>query len=107
VSDYITAQDNETGEDRHIQVVQIWIDPKHPEAHRDPALRRYVERRANEGTAALVRFDERKATVLFAPAFSVDGQWHEIDTGISEQQHEIEDVVRALGAPPTMVISDT
>jgi hypothetical protein len=46
------------------------VDPKHPEAHRDPSLRRSIERRAQQGIAALIRFNERDAITLFAPAFA-------------------------------------
>jgi hypothetical protein len=51
------------------------IDPKHPTAHRDPAFRPYVERRAEQGIAAIIRFGQRKATILFAPAFADDMRW--------------------------------
>ena len=57
--DHITLQDNETKATTAIQVVQIWIDPKHPLAHRDPALRAYLLRRGEQGIAALVRYDNR------------------------------------------------
>jgi hypothetical protein len=101
MSDNVTLRNDQTGENQHIQVVQIWIDPT---AHRDPAFRRYVERRAEQGIAAIIRFDQRKSLVLFAPVFADDGQWHY--TGIMEQEHTLDQVVRALGVPPTMVISD-
>jgi hypothetical protein len=44
--------------------------------------------------------------VLFAPALAADGKWHEIDTGILEQEHTLDDVVRALGTQPAMVNSE-
>jgi hypothetical protein len=59
--DFITIQDNETGALTKVEVVQIWVDPRRPDAHRDPALRAYLERRAAEGKAALVRFDSKEA----------------------------------------------
>jgi hypothetical protein len=103
--DYITARDNATGEDQNIQVVQIWIDPKHPEAHRDPALRRYLFRRAKDGIAGLIRFNEQDAIVLFAPPFGVNGEWHEITSGMSSgPSHSLNEVARALGGGPRMVI---
>jgi hypothetical protein len=81
VPDFITA----TMEDKpqHIPVVQIWNDPAYPDAHRDPALRRYLFRRAEEGMAGLIRFDARKALVIFAPPWDVNGQWHEITSGMT------------------------
>lgn len=85
--DYVTLRDNETGEGQHIQVVQIWCDPKHPDAHRDPALRRWIERRAEQGIAAIIRFDNREALTIFAPPLTHDGQWHEIRNGELRPEH--------------------
>lgn len=99
--DFITIVDNETGGRRDIQVVQIWIDPGHPEAHRDPALRRYMMRRAEQGIAALVRFDGRKALMIFAPPLASDRQWHEVFKAEPEAAHSFREIVAAIagGAP--------
>jgi hypothetical protein len=77
VPDIITANDS-SGKTMRMPVVQIWVDPKHRDAHRDPQLRRYLERLAEtEGMAALIRFNEREGFGLFAPCLASDGQWHE------------------------------
>jgi hypothetical protein len=60
------------------QVVQIWVDPDYPHAHRDPALRAYIERRGAEGIVALVRFNEYDGLLLVPPNMASDGQWHEL-----------------------------
>ena len=72
--DYVTVIDNDSGEKTNVEVIQIWCDPKYPNAHRDPALRRYLERRANEGKIALVRYNESEAISLLLDS---DNQWHE------------------------------
>jgi hypothetical protein len=96
--DFVTWQNSETGEQQNIQIVQIWIDPKYPDAHRDPALRRYMFRRAEEGIATLIRFNARDALTIFPPPFDeVNGEWHEIAGGKAEGQHSLADVMRALG----------
>jgi hypothetical protein len=96
--DFITWRNDQTGETQNVQVAQIWVDPKHPEAHRDPALRRWMVRRAEEGIAALIRFNEREAFVIFAPPFDVNGQWHEIKSGMSTgPTHTLTEIVQALG----------
>jgi hypothetical protein len=95
--DFVTAVDNGTGQRRTVQVVQVWIDPKHPHVHRDPALRAYLARRAEQGIAALIRFNERDAFVLLAPALSSDRQWHEITGGLAERQHTGKQILAALG----------
>jgi hypothetical protein len=65
-----------------VQVVQVWVDPKRPGAWReDDALRAYIERRAAEGIATLVRLNARDAIGVFAPALAGDGQWHLITDG--------------------------
>jgi hypothetical protein len=73
--DFITSVDNETGERRNIQVVQIWVDPSRPGARWGPALRRWGLPRAEQSIAALIRFNEREAFVVFAPPFDVNGQY--------------------------------
>jgi hypothetical protein len=103
--DFITVRDNETGEDQNIQVVQIWCDPKHRDAHRDPALRRWLIRRAEQGIAALVRFNSKEALAVFAPPFDPAGQWHEIDSGVSTNRtHTLTEIVAALGGRASATI---
>ena len=94
--DFVTLRDEATGSVQHIQVVQIWVDPKFPDAHRDPALRAYLERRAQEGVIGLVRWDNEDAIAIFPPALSADGQWHEQGSRFRPQQHSVEEVVAAL-----------
>lgn len=96
--DFITLTDNDTGQQQHIGVVQVWCDPKHRDAHRDPQFRAYVERRAAQGHAVLVRFNSHEAITLFAPQLSSDGQWHEIG-GEAEAQHTLQDFGKFLGSP--------
>jgi len=79
--DFITV--NQGDEKQNIEVVQIWIDPRYPEAHRYPALRRWMFRRAEEGKAALVRYNPKEAIVIFAPPFDAEGEWHEITNGMT------------------------
>jgi hypothetical protein len=81
--DFITMEDNATGTKKNMTVVQVWIDPRYPEAHRDSALREWVARRAQDGIGTLVRTGSRDAFLLLAPPFCEDGQWHEIRTNIN------------------------
>jgi hypothetical protein len=73
VPDFMTLQDNATGQQYKIPVVQIWIDPAHPLAHRDPALRAFLLRRGEQGIAALVRFDNRRAVTIIPPNMIGEG----------------------------------
>jgi hypothetical protein len=75
--DFVTAVDQASGLTQRIDVVQVWIDPFHPEAHRDPALRAYLARRGErDGMAAIIRLNSDDAWVLIPPALN-NGQWQE------------------------------
>jgi hypothetical protein len=96
VPDFITLRPNDGGEHTNIEVVQIWCDPHEPDAWRDPALLAYIERRARDGIAALIRFDNRRAITVFAPAMSQDGEWHEVHNGELRPQHVGEVLIEGL-----------
>lgn len=65
-------------------VIQIWVDPLRPEAHRAPELRQYLTEMARQfGLFALVRWSHAQgqagsdALFLAAPCMTDDGEWHE------------------------------
>lgn len=95
--DFVTLRDEETGAAQHIEVVQIWVDPRFRDAHRDPALRRYLERRAKENIIGLVRWDNERAIALFPPELSRDRQWHEQGSNFRQDAHTVEEKIAALG----------
>jgi hypothetical protein len=97
VPDFLTLSDDATGEKQHVEVVQIWVDPKFPDAHRDPALRAYLERRAKENVVGLVRWDNEQAMAIFPPELSADRQWHEQGSKFRLEEHTAEEKVVALG----------
>jgi hypothetical protein len=103
--DFVTITDD--GVPRNIQVVQIWCDPKRPDAHRDPALRAWLERRyLQNNVLGLVRYDNKQAIALFPPASAPDGQWHEV-AGSPEglrPEHSIDEVAAALGGEMKVVL---
>jgi hypothetical protein len=94
--DYVTVIDDVTGERTNVEVIQIWCDPKHPNAHRDPALRRYLERRHAEGKFALVRYNEADAISLL---LDTEGTWHEQSATVDMNRggYSLDKVARALG----------
>ena len=61
-------------------------------------------RRAQQGKATLIRFNEREALTIFPPPFDQGGQWHEVSNGVAGKQHTLADLERALGGEATMVI---
>jgi hypothetical protein len=93
-----------------VPVIQIWLDRRFPDAHRDPALRVWLESRAEEGFAAIMRWDNNEAFVVFPPAMSSDGQWHEQHSAVKDQQHSQADIAATLtevtGEPYTVRLMD-
>lgn len=80
--DMIRTSDQNTGEEREIIVLQVWVDPNRPDAWRDPALLRYADKLARDhGIAMLLRYSTSKAVTVFAPPLCTDGQWHEVHDG--------------------------
>jgi hypothetical protein len=71
---------------RDIEVVQIWIDPAYPDAWRTPEMMAFIERRAKEGRATLVRYNQTDAIAVFAPSLSDDGKWHEEGSNNNNQE---------------------
>jgi hypothetical protein len=68
----------ESGEERTIGVVQVWIDPAFPEVVRGAELRGYMAHMAEAfGYPTLVRFNSRDAMAVFPPSICADKQWHE------------------------------
>jgi hypothetical protein len=102
VPDFVTLRDDATGEAQHVEVVQIWVDPKYPDAHRDPGLRAYLERRAKQNIIGLVRWDNEAALAIFPPALSADREWHEVGSKFRPKEHSVEEKIAALGGPMVM-----
>jgi len=95
--DYITMQ-YEGKQSIDLPVVQIWVDPRFPDAHRDPQLRAYIERRAQEhGMAAMIRYNSSEGFVIFAPSLSADHQWHEEHSSQRTEEHSTLDKMRKIG----------
>lgn len=87
--DLIRITDDERGP-VDIEVVQIWVDPTYPDAWRSPEMLAYIERRGSENIATIIRYDSKRAIVVFPPTISSDKQWHEIDDGKMVPQGELQ-----------------
>lgn len=97
--DFVTVRDDATGQEAKLGVVQVWVDPAHPDAHREPGLRRYLARIGErQGYAALIRYSSRDGFTLFPPALTPDGQWIEARGGVSTREHTADEKLDALGA---------
>ena len=96
--DYVKLREDSTGTVVEMPVFQIWCDPNYPDAHRDPALRAWLERKAAQRSVlGLVRYDGQRALCLFPPSVSSSGQWIEKGTNLARgEAHSREDVARVL-----------
>lgn len=95
--DFVTARDNDTGKTFDIQVVQVWVDPSYPFAHRDPALRAYLNRRGKDGIAAIIRYDGSRGFTLFPPSMTGE-DWITIEGQSTGRDHTPREIHEALGA---------
>ena len=76
--DYVEMVVEEDGTRRKVGVIQVWVDPAHRDAHREPHLRAYMLRQAEKyGAATIIRYGSREGFVVFPPPLASDGQWHE------------------------------
>jgi len=92
VIDYITAIPQDGGEPRQASVVQVWVDPDFPDAHRDPKLRAYLLMMAEQfNCAAVIRYGPRRGFTLAAPPFA-GGEWLEITSQLGPEHHQLENV---------------
>jgi hypothetical protein len=95
--DFVEHVDDATGKCTPIPAIQVWVDPNYPDAHRDPVLRAYLDRRGKEGYATLIRYDASRGFVLFPPSMT-GGEWIEKTENLTNRpEHTIEEKTAALG----------
>jgi hypothetical protein len=96
--DYVTVVDHTTGAKTNVEVIQIWCDPHYPDAHRDPALRRYLERQGEQNKMALIRYNEKDAMTLIPPAMTGKGFVEYRQGTIADRgEYNAANVAQALG----------
>jgi hypothetical protein len=94
--DFIRAEDAD-GQIAEVPVVQIWVDPDYPDAHRDPALREWLDR---ERHVALIRYSSGDGFCLFPPSRMANREWMEKRSiNDREEAHTFAEVARVLAAP--------
>lgn len=72
--DQLRLQGADDDEVTLMPAVQIWVDPEHPDAHRDPALRAYLQDvGVKHGMAAIIRYSSIDGFALFPPALTGEG----------------------------------
>ena len=97
VPDYVDSTD-ERGSFK-TPVIEVWCDPKYPDAWRDPNLLAYLEEQASKhGFAALIRYNSHDAIFVAAPCLSADRRWIIKQSGMKTgPAHSWEQKLEALG----------
>ena len=84
-------------EGHQVLVLQVWVDPRFPNAHRDPSLRAWLELRyETHHQLPLIRYSSTDGFVLFPPASTGDG-WIEAK-GTADREHTIQERLEAMMA---------
>jgi Fe-S-cluster containining protein len=94
--DFVTAVSHDDGSEQKIAVIQVWIDPDHKDAHRDPAFRRWLD---GKKRPAMIRFDSHRGFLLVPPSACSEREWIEVDSNISESEpeHTLQETIEAVG----------
>ena len=93
--DFVRADDGD-GNIVEVPVVQVWVDPDYPDAHRDPALREWLDR---TGQVALIRYSSGDGFCLFPPSRMANHEWLEKRSNNDRgPTHSFAEVMRVLGA---------
>lgn len=75
--DYIELVDDIAPTGQKIPVIQIWVDPKHPDAYKNPELMAWLN---DKKATALIRYDSANSLALFPP--SVTGKGWLVKSGV-------------------------
>jgi hypothetical protein len=93
--DFVRAVHNtDPSQSYTIEVIQVWVDPKYRDAHRDPTFRRYIDRQRK---CALIRYGSYEGFLLAPPSVTGTG-WIERQSGFNEEpQHTLQKIAAELG----------
>ena len=77
MTDVVAAVD-EQGRMERRRVIQLWVDPSHPAAHRAPAVRNVISKIGESfAMPTLARIGDSKGVLIAPPSMTPDGQWFE------------------------------
>lgn len=89
-----TVRDGQPTGDK-IPVLQIWVDPKHPDAHKDQHLRAMLDEKK---VIAMIRYASDVAYVLFPPSRSTNGKWNFVASLLRERrEHTAKEIYEVCG----------
>jgi hypothetical protein len=98
VPDHVDLEDKETGYQRRVDVVTVWVDPAFRDAYKAPELRAFMLRMAEQyRLATIVRWSSTDAITIFPPPFAEDGEWHEMrGSVVARDHHDMLELARGM-----------
>lgn len=89
--DYIGVDMNDGQPPTRVPVLQVWIDPDRPDAHRDIKLRSFIDQ---VRTPAIIRQGKKgEGFLLVPPSLSNGGDWQELSSNVTiEEEHSAADI---------------
>jgi hypothetical protein len=103
IPDFITMKPHDGSPPTHIEVIQVWVDPAHKDAHRAPSFRRWLEA---QGKPAIIRYDSKNGFILFPPSTNSEGGWVEYMDSKPGREHSLEEKAAALGGSMEIDLAD-
>jgi len=79
-----------------IKIIQIWCDSRRPDAHRDRALRDYLEAMFAQEYIGVVRHNSKSGIALIPPEWSGKG-WVELPAQGEGREHKLEEYLAKFG----------
>jgi hypothetical protein len=96
IPEFIRVQPHDGSPEAQVPVVQVWLDPRYPDAWQDAGLLAYLEMRSRQGFAALLRNGSREGRVLIPPRMNSEGVWKISTSTMAEEQHSAAEVIDTL-----------
>jgi|SRR5579883_97131 len=92
--DFVTLTDPEDGQPANIPVIQVWVDPAYPKAHRAPSLRAWLDR---QQSCALIRYGSSDGFLL-APPSVTGSSWQELQSNAAPRSpHSLDEIAAVMG----------
>jgi hypothetical protein len=96
IPEFITVRPHDGSSETRVPVVQVWLDPRFPNAWRDAGLLAYLDQRSQQGFAALIRTSSHQASVLWPPRLTGEQEWKLMPSAMCEAQHSADEIVDTL-----------
>jgi hypothetical protein len=91
--DYVIATEPGS-EPVNVPVIQVWVDPAYPDAHRAPSFRRWLD---GQRMPAVIRYGSREGFTLLPPCLTGGRGWIEHESKVTRGETTLAEKAEALG----------